>query len=215
LDGSRIAETIWWVVPSILILIISILNWNSSHQLDPYRPLASKTPQMTVQVVALDWKWLFIYPEQNIATVNFVQFPKDTPVNFEVTADAPMNSFWIPQLGGQIYAMPGMATDLHLMASQEGTFNGSSANISGSGFASMAFKARSSSSADFDNWVQSVKRSGDKLGLEEYSQLARPSQYNPITYYSSAQPDLYGRVIMKYVPIGTMPGMSMQGTGTR
>lgn len=211
LDGSRIAETVWWVVPTVLILIISILTWNSSHQLDPYKPLASKTPQITIQVVALDWKWLFIYPEQHIATVNFVQFPKDTPVNFEVTADAPMNSFWIPQLGGQIYAMPGMATDLHLMASQYGTFNGSSANISGSGFAGMAFKARSSSQADFDRWVRSVKQSGSDLTMRQYDQLAEPSKYNPVTYYAAAQSDLYDRVIMKYMPVaGSMPGMSTQ-----
>jgi cytochrome o ubiquinol oxidase subunit 2 len=212
LDHSRIAETIWWVVPSILILIISILTWNSSHQLDPYRKLASTKPQMTIQVVALDWKWLFIYPDQRIATVNFVQFPNNTPVNFEITADAPMNSFWIPQLGGQIYAMPGMATDLHLMATQNGIFNGSSANISGTGFAGMAFKAKSSSQADFGSWVKSVKSSRSHLSMDTYSKLAEPSQYNPVTYYSSAPSDLYDKVIMKYMPVaGSMSGMSMQG----
>ncbi|HZL08012.1 MAG TPA: ubiquinol oxidase subunit II [Candidatus Dormibacteraeota bacterium] len=208
LDGSRIAETIWWIIPSILILIISILTWNSSHQLDPFKPLASSKPQMTIQVVALDWKWLFIYPEQRIASVNFVQFPKDTPVDFEITADAPMNSFWIPQLGGQIYAMPGMDTNLHLMASQYGTFNGSSANISGSGFAGMAFTAKSSSPDDFNRWVQSVKHSGADLSQQAYDKLAEPSQYNPVTYYASAQPGLYDSVIMKYMPVaGSMSGM--------
>jgi cytochrome o ubiquinol oxidase subunit 2 len=211
MDHNRIAETIWWVIPTVLILIISILTWNSSHQLDPFKPLASSKPQMTIQVVALDWKWLFIYPEQHIATVNFVQFPTGTPVNFEITADAPMNSFWIPQLGGQIYAMPGMATELHLMATRDGTFNGSSANISGSGFAGMAFKARSSSSAEFDRWVQTVKHSPNGLNQATYSKLTQPSQYNPVAYYSSAQSDLYDRVIMKYMPVaGQMPGMSMQ-----
>jgi cytochrome o ubiquinol oxidase subunit 2 len=211
MDHSRVAETIWWVVPTILIIIISILTWNSSHQLDPYKPLSSSRPQMTIQVVALDWKWLFIYPEQHIATVNFVQFPSGTPVNFEITADAPMNSFWIPQLGGQIYAMPGMATELHLMATRDGTFNGSSANISGSGFAGMAFKARSSSPAEFDRWVQTVKHSPNGLNQATYSKLAQPSQYNPVAYYSSAQSDLYDRVIMKYMPVAAqMPGMSMQ-----
>ncbi len=212
MDGNRIAETVWWIVPSILILIISILTWNSSHQLDPYKPLTSTKPQMTIQVVALDWKWLFIYPEQNIASVNFVQFPKDTPVDFEITADAPMNSFWLPQLGGQIYAMPGMATQLHLMASQEGTYNGSSANISGSGFAGMAFKAKSSSDGDFDKWVRSVKNSGSDLSMQAYDKLAEPSSYNPVTYYASAQSGLYDSVIMKYMPVaGSMPGMSMPG----
>jgi len=216
MDGSRIAETVWWIIPTVLIFIISLLTWNSSHQLDPFKPLASKTPQMTIQVVALDWKWLFIYPDQRIASVNFVQFPKDTPVNFEITADAPMNSFWIPQLGGQIYAMPGMATDLHLMASQYGTFNGSSANISGSGFAGMAFKAKASSPADFGRWVQSVKSSGSDLSMQAYDKLAEPSQYNPVTYYATAQSDLYDRVIMKYMPVaGSMPGMSIPGMDTQ
>src|SRR5580700_9838221 len=112
-DHSRIAETIWWLIPAVLITILSVVGWNSSHTLDPYRPLSSKTPQMTIQVVALDWKWLFIYPQQHIATVNMVQFPKNTPINFEITSDSVMNSFWIPQLGGQIYSMPGMSTQLH------------------------------------------------------------------------------------------------------
>jgi cytochrome o ubiquinol oxidase subunit 2 len=201
LDHNRVAETIWWLIPSALILVLSVVAWNSSHQLDPYKPLisASGAAPVTIQVVALDWKWLFIYPQQHIATVNFFQFPKQTPVNFEITADAPMNSFWIPQLGGQIYAMPGMSTQLHLMASVDGSFRGSSANISGTGFAGMTFVAKASSQADFNQWVRSVQRSPNSLSLKTYAKLAQPSQNNPPTYYAAATGNLYGTIINNYM----------------
>jgi cytochrome o ubiquinol oxidase subunit 2 len=199
LDHNKYAETIWWVIPSILIAILGVVAWNSSHTLDPYRPIYSNRPAMTIQVVALDWKWLFIYPKQNIASVNLVQFPNNTPINFEITSDAPMNSFWIPQLGGQIYAMPGMSTQLHLLASQNGSYNGSSANISGEGFAGMTFIARSSSTQGFNDWLNSVKKSPNKLSLAEYNKLSGPSQNNPVSYYSSAQYGLYNNIVYKYL----------------
>jgi cytochrome o ubiquinol oxidase subunit 2 len=208
LDHNPIAEAIWWLVPSVLILVLGVIIWNSSHQLDPYRPLNSSVKPLTIQVVALDWKWLFIYPQQHIATVNFVQFPRQTPVNFEITADAPMNSFWIPQLGGQIYAMPGMSTQLHLLASIDGDFHGSSANISGEGFAGMAFTARASSAGDFKQWVASVKQSPDSLSQTAYDRLVAPSQNNPVTYYALDEASLYDNVILKYMgPMTNMPGM--------
>ena len=199
LDRNRIAETIWWLIPSTLILILSVVAWNSSHQLDPYQPLSSTKPPLTIQVVALDWKWLFIYPQQNIATVNYVRFPTGTPVSFQITADAPMNSFWIPQLGGQIYAMPGMTTQLHLMASGNGSYRGSSANISGAGFAGMDFTATSSSQADFDRWVQSVRQAPASLNYSSYSKLAAPSSDQPVAYYSSENSNLFDTIINKYM----------------
>lgn len=203
LDGNRIAETIWWLIPTAIISILAVIAWNSSHTLDPYKPLSSNSKPLTIQVVALDWKWLFIYPQQNIATVNFIQFPKQTPLNFEITSDTVMNSFWIPQLGGQIYAMPGMSTQLHLMASGVGSYNGLSANISGAGFAGMDFTARSSSQTDFSQWVQSVKHNSSNLSLSTYSKLTNPSQNNPASYYSSAAGGLYNNIIDKYmIPAG-------------
>lgn len=199
LDGSRVAETVWWLIPSALILILSVVAWRTSYTLDPARPLSSNTAPMTIQVVALDWKWLFIYPQQHIATVNYVQFPQATPVNFEITADAPMNSFWIPQLGSQIYAMPGMSTQLHLMADGEGSYRGSSANISGRGFAGMDFTAKSTSQADFDQWVQSVRQQSDDLNQETYASLAKPSQNVTASSYASVSGDLFDTVINKYM----------------
>jgi cytochrome o ubiquinol oxidase subunit 2 len=206
-DHSRLAESIWWAVPMLLILILSVVTWLSSRALDPFRDLESHTKPMTIQVVALDWKWLFIYPEQDIATVNFVQFPAGMPVDFEITADAPMNSFWIPQLGGQIYAMSGMSTHLHLMADAPGDFRGSSANISGRGFAGMKFTARASSETDFKRWVNGVKQSPTPLSRVTYSQLARPSENAPLTQYAGTEPDLYNLIVMKYM----VPGISGVG----
>ncbi len=207
-DHSRVLETIWWGVPLILILILSVVTWQSSHDLDPARPLSSSTPTMTIEVVALDWKWLFIYPEQHIASVNYVAFPMTTPVNFHITADAPMNSFWIPSLGGQIYAMSGMTTQLHLMADGAGKYRGSSANISGRGFAGMHFTAESKSQNDFDLWTQSVKEQSSKaLTMASYDQLSQPSQNNKAVTYSSVDPDLYNKILMKYMlPSGQVSG---------
>lgn len=198
-DRHRVAETVWWGIPLVLIGVISVITWTSSHELDPSRPLVSATPPITIQVVALRWKWLFIYPEQNIATVNYFQFPAGTPVNFVITSDAPMNSFWIPQLGGQIYAMAGMTTRLSLMADKPGIFNGSSVNLSGKGYAGMSFKAAASTQADFDAWVHIVKQSPQQLSYLQYSQLALPSEDNPAAYYSASDNNLYDGIVMKYM----------------
>lgn len=198
-DHSRIAETIWWAIPSILILILSIVTWNSSHTLDPYRPLNASVKPLIVQVVALDWKWLFIYPQQNVASVNLVELPVNTPVTLQITADAPMNSLWIPQLAGQVYAMPGMSTELHLNADKVGDYAGSSANISGSGFADMKFTARAVAANDFDNWTQTVKQTPHSLTANTYAQLVKPSRANPVTYYSGVQNNLYNDIVMKFM----------------
>lgn len=198
-DHNLVAETVWWTIPSIIIVILAVVAWTSSHQLDPFKPLDSKVKPITIQVVALDWKWLFIYPAQGIATVNYVQFPAGTPVNFVITADAPMNSFWIPQLAGQVYAMAGMTTQLHLMADHAGSYNGLSANISGEGFADMRFVATSTSQADFDHWVAVTKLSPTPLTMAEYDKLAEPSLKNPVSTYTLAAQDLQQSVIMKFM----------------
>jgi cytochrome o ubiquinol oxidase subunit II len=199
-DHSRTLETIWWLVPTLLILVLSVITWRATHELVPSAVLASANPPMTIQVVALDWKWLFIYPQQDIATVNYVQFPVNTPVDFQITADAPMNSFWIPQLGGQIYAMPGMATSLNLLASSQGTFRGSSANISGRGFAGMEFAAHATTENDFESWVSSVKQSPRNLNDQTYAELTAPSIHNSYAAYASSESGLFGKIVLKYMP---------------
>jgi len=192
-------EFVWWGVPFVIVAVIAVLTWYKTYELDPYKPLKSVNKEMTIQVVALQWKWLFIYPEENIASVNFMQFPKDVPIHFEITADAPMNSFWIPDLGGQIYAMPKMKTQLYLMASEFGDFRGSSANISGEGFAGMHFIARASSSQDYREWVESAKKSSLDLSFETYNQLAAPSQNNPLEIYWLKDEMLFDRILNKYM----------------
>ncbi|MBI2811734.1 MAG: ubiquinol oxidase subunit II, partial [Candidatus Melainabacteria bacterium] len=167
-EHNYIAEYCWWGVPLIIIVVLAIITWKSSHELNPFKPIVNGKPPVTIQAVALQWKWLFIYPDQGIATINEIKFPEKTPINFVITADAPMNSFWIPQLGGQIYAMPGMRSKLHLIANEPGSYRGSSANISGDDFAGMVFTAVSSTQEDFDKWVQATKRSSNRLTMDTY-----------------------------------------------
>jgi cytochrome o ubiquinol oxidase subunit 2 len=154
---------------------------------------------LKIQVVALQWKWLFIYPEEKIATINFIQIPKDTPVHFEITADAPMNSFWIPSLGSQIYAMPKMKTELHLIADSEGDFRGCSANISGEGFSGMTFITRASSADDYKKWVQTAKKATLSMDWNAFNKLVEPSSYNPVAFYKLADPTLFDKILMKYM----------------
>ncbi len=199
---STLLELIWWGIPCIIIAILATITWISSHRLDPYRPLdaslSDKAP-ITVQVIALDWKWLFIYPEQHIASVNFMQVPVGTPINFLITADAPMNSFAIPQLAGQIYAMPGMQTKLHMMVDEAGDYNGMSANYSGDGFSEMRFIVRAGTQAEFDQWVKTAQASPQALNMLTYNQLAQKSQNNKVEYFSSVEDGLYNHVIMKFM----------------
>lgn len=198
-DHSWLLETVWWGIPVIIIGVLSVITWQSSHDLDPFKPLASSVKPIPVQVVALDWKWLFIYPEQNIASVNVLEMPVSTPVNFTITSDSVMNSFWIPSLGGQIYAMPGMATQLHLMADKIGDYHGSPANISGKGFSEMTFTTRVVSNNTFSQWVHNTQKSPAHLDLTAYTNLAKPSEVRAPLYYSSPSSGLYNYIVMKYM----------------
>ena len=196
---SHRIEAVVWVVPIAIILVLGVLTWKTTHELDPYKPLESSVKPIEVQVVALDWKWLFIYPEQHIATVNEIHFPAGTPVNFKITSDTVMNVFFIPQLGSQIYAMAGMQTQVHLIADQPGVYDGLSTNFSGAGFPDMKFTATATSQADFDAWVAKVKASGNKLGLDNYGDLAKPSSKAPVKYFSTVEPVLFAAVLDKYM----------------
>lgn len=198
-DHSYLAEAIWWGFPFIIVISLSIITWTSTHKLDPFKPLISDVKPLKIQVVALQWKWLFIYPEQQIASLNFLQFPEKTPLEFDLTSDAPMNSFWIPQLGGQIYAMPGMRTKLHLIADEKGRFRGSSANLSGAGFAGMNFIAEATSPADFDAWVKAVKEKGKELNPTSYNTLVKPSKYDPVLHFQLKDLNLFEQIVMKYM----------------
>jgi cytochrome o ubiquinol oxidase subunit 2 len=210
-----VVEVIRWSFLCLIIAILAVAMFATVHKLDPMTPIQAEKKPITIQVVALQWKWLFIYPEQHIATVNFVEFPEKTPVDFQLTADAPMNSFWIPQLGGQIYAMSGMVTQRHLIADHAGEYQGVDAEISGEGFASMRFTAKAVSDQDFAAWVQSVQASNKPLNQGSYNELAKPSTATPITSYAPVEKSLYDSIIMKFMPSptsdksNTMPGMHM------
>lgn len=215
--GGFLRQAIWWVLPAIIIVILASVDWKTTHALDPSKAITSPNAALTVEVVALQWKWLFIYPEQGIATVNYLEFPAGTPVHFELTADGPMSSFWIPQLGSQIYAMSAMQTQLNLMASATGTFDGRDTEINGAGYAGMTFTAQSVSQADFNAWVASVQQSSYPLTMDSYNSLAVPSSYNPPSFYSSVDPSLYDTILMKYMApmsTSTAPSMPMNGTST-
>jgi cytochrome o ubiquinol oxidase subunit 2 len=198
-EHNSIAEYCWWGVPLVIISILAVITYKSSHELNPFKPLESDKKPVTIQVVALQWKWLFIYPEQGVASVNYVAFPVNTPVNFEVTSDAPMNSFWIPQLGGQIYAMPAMRSKLHLMANEPGSFRGLSSNISGKGFAGMTFTAFAGSDQEFDDWISRAQQSAKKMDIQEYNALVEPSENNPVETYILTDKNLFDEVLMKYM----------------
>lgn len=188
-----------WALPSTTLIFLVMLMWPAAHELAPQKPIVDGVKPLRIQVVALRWKWLFIYPEQDIATVNFVQIPTGTPVQFDLSADeAPMNSFWIPQLAGQLYAMTGHVNRLNLVANTSGDYQGSAAEINGDGFAGMRFITRASSMDDFNTWTQRVRQSPLVLEDAEYQNLLKPSQSNSEAYYSKTDPSLYSSIVDKY-----------------
>ncbi len=196
-EHSVLDEVVWWAVPIEIVLVLAALTWISTHKLDPRKPLASNVPPLTIEVVALPWKWLFIYPAQGIATVNYLEIPTDTPINFAITADAPMNSFWIPALGGQIYAMTGMTNPLSLIANEPGTYQGLSANYSGQGFADMRFAVQAVSTQSFEEWVASTSASASTLSTQAYQLLAAAGTTTPATF-AHTDSGLFDAILSKY-----------------
>ncbi|MGR3973473.1 MAG: ubiquinol oxidase subunit II [Candidatus Rhabdochlamydia sp.] len=197
LEHNHVLEILWWVIPLIIVTILAVMAYKSSYTLNPYKPLESKQKPVVIQVIALEWKWLFIYPKYNIASVGEIVFPEGTPLQFDITADAPMNSFWIPELGGQIYAMGGMKTQLHLIANETGEFQGMSSNFSGKGFSEMTFKAKSVTQDQFDQWIKTVQETSLPLNQEEYSRLKVATAGYPVTFYKLEDDRLFEKVLMQ------------------
>ncbi|BFH13733.1 ubiquinol oxidase subunit II [Paenibacillus melissococcoides] len=190
-------EVIWWGIPIVVIAVLGIITVQSTYALEPSKPLESDRKALTIQATSLDWKWLFQYPEQGIATVNTIKIPEDVPIRFEITADSPMNSFWIPQLGGQMYAMSGMAMTLYLQADEPGQYWGSGANFTGKDFAKMHFDVEAASQEEFDQWVSEVKAASPALTLEGYKQLAEPAA-SDVKTFSSFPEGLFYMTVTKY-----------------
>jgi cytochrome o ubiquinol oxidase subunit 2 len=187
-----------WSIPAVIVIALGVLLWRSTYKLDPYRPIENAGPAIEVQVVAQDWKWLFIYPEQGIAVVNQLAFPAGRPVSLRITSDTVMNSFYVPQLAGQIYAMAGMQTRLQLLADQPGKFVGRNSQYSGGGYSDQHFEVLSLSQGDFDAWVAKAKQAPGRLDAQTYPAQAAKSRAVPITYYSAVEPSLYDQIIAKY-----------------
>ena len=178
-------EVLVWSIPLMTVLLVGTVAWIGAYDLDPPRPIASATKPLKVQVVSLDWKWLFIYPEQGIASVNHLTIPVGTPVSFELTSSGVMNSFFVPQLAGQIYTMAGMVTRLNLVADHPGTYRGMSANYSGAGFSDMVFKVDAVAPDSFAQWAAATRSAGPVLDAQTYADLVRPSRaVTPFTYRS-------------------------------
>ncbi|SDD87223.1 cytochrome bo3 quinol oxidase subunit 2 [Cupriavidus sp. YR651] len=211
-DHSTVLELAIWAAPLLIIIALGAVTWVSTHQLDPYRPLKHldanrtvppDTRPLTVEVVAMDWKWLFLYPEQGIATVNELAAPVDRPIAFRITATSVMNAFFVPAMAGMVYAMPGMETKLHAVINKPGVYDGLSANYSGAGFSHMRFKFHGLSNEEFDRWIQQVKAAGTPLSKETYLKLAEPSESVPVQRFASVAPDLYNTILNRCVDGGS------------
>nr|WP_255714237.1 ubiquinol oxidase subunit II [Pelagibacterium xiamenense] len=196
---SGLIDAAIWLVPAAIVVALGVALWQATHALDPYRQLDPTREALEVEVIAQDWKWLFIYPEQDIASVNELVFPAGKPLSLRITSDTVMNSFFIPALGGQIFAMAGMQTRLNLLADAQGQFMGRNTQYSGDGFADQHFTAIAVSEADFERWVAEAGQAGQGLDMDAYAALATPSIAHPVTYYSDVEEGLFDAVIAKYI----------------
>jgi cytochrome o ubiquinol oxidase subunit 2 len=198
-------ELVTWSIPILVVLFLGGLTWVGSHELDPAEPLPSKTPAMNVEVVSLDWKWLFIYPDQGVASVNELVVPAGTPIHLKLTSASVMNTFFVPQLGGMIYTMNGMADDLNLQAGQPGVFYGQSAHFSGDGFSDMHFNVQAVSPAQFAAWTNQTRSAGPSLDEPTYVALAKQSlNVAPFTY-RAVSADLFEHIVQQRLAPGPGP----------
>ncbi len=208
--SERKIEWIVWTVPTLIVIALGVLTWITTHQLDPYKAIASPAKPVQIEAISLNWKWLFIYPAEHIATVNRLEIPTNVPVSFRITSDTVMTSLFIPRLGSQIYAMAGMQTRLHLLASKPGTFTGMNSQFSGPGFPEMHFKVIATSENDYQTWLKQVKQTGGKLNQAVFKHLEQPSTLNPVSYFASVQPDdLFDQVMHKFTPVSMQPAMAL------
>ncbi|WP_284443128.1 ubiquinol oxidase subunit II [Buchnera aphidicola] len=199
-SDSKKIEIVVWTIPIIIVSFLAFLSWNYSHKLEPKKPIASFNKPIKIDAVALDWKWLFIYPDYNIATINEIMFPVNRPVIFRITSNSVMNAFFIPSLGSQIYAMPGMTTKLNLIANNPGKYKGISSNYSGKGFSNMKFTAISVlKNSTFIDWVKKIKNSSVKLNMKKFfNTISIPNENYSIEYFSSVQRNLFNQIINQY-----------------
>jgi cytochrome o ubiquinol oxidase subunit 2 len=202
-------ELITWSIPLMVVLFLGGIAWVGSHDLDPAKPIASPVPPLEVQVVSLDWKWLFIYPDQNLASINQLVIPAGTPIHFRLTSASVMNSFFVPQLGSQIYTMAGMTTQLNLLADNPGIYQGLSAQFSGAGFSEMRFHVITLPPAAFASWVAATHAKGGMLDAGGYAELVKPSKANTPVTYGGVTPDLFRAIVAESAPGSMSAQMAM------
>jgi cytochrome o ubiquinol oxidase subunit 2 len=212
-DHSTKLELVIWGAPLLIVIVLGLVTWIYTHKLDPYRPLdrldanrpiPAQAKPLIVQAVAMDWKWLFIYPEQGIATVNELVVPVDRPLRFKVSATSVMNAFYVPELAGMVYAMPGMEITLNAVQNKPVQSVGISSNYSGAGYSDMKFAYRGVPQGDFDGWVQSVKSAGGDLNRANYLTLEKPSIKDPVRRWANVDDDLYYRVLNRCIADGAV-----------
>jgi cytochrome o ubiquinol oxidase subunit 2 len=213
-DHSTKLELVIWGAPLLIVIVLGLVTWIYTHKLDPYRPLdrldesrpiSPQAKPLIVQAVAMDWKWLFIYPEQGIATVNELVVPIDQPLRIKVSATSVMNAFYVPELAGMVYGMPGMEITLNAVQNKPVQSFGISSNYSGAGYSDMKFAYRGVAQGDFDGWVQSVKSAGGaKLDRANYLVLEKPSIKDPVRRWATVDDDLYYRILNRCVADGVV-----------
>ncbi|MBP9852955.1 MAG: cytochrome o ubiquinol oxidase subunit [Patescibacteria group bacterium] len=201
-DSNFSLEFVWWLIPIVIIGVLAVVTYKTSHSLDPYKPLASTNEPIQVQVVALNWKWLFIYPQEGVASVNEFAFPVDRPVELTLTSDGPMASFWAPELAGQIYVMAGMSTKLHVDANKIGIYEGVNSNITGKGYSDMRFKAKVMSSQSYEDWLTRAANSDKVLSATTLTNLRKETVANPVTYFALQKKDVYKTIEGQYMGHG-------------
>jgi cytochrome o ubiquinol oxidase subunit II len=192
-------ELVIWLGPLMIVVFLSYLVWVKTYELDPYKPIASDNKPLNIEVISLDWNWLFIYPDYDIAMVNELVIPEKVPLSFRLTSSTVMTSLFIPQLGSQMYAMAGMQTRLHLLANEPGTYEGHNVEFSGEGYDTMHFKVIAKTMQGFDEWVKQAKEHNKQLDLATYSKLSEPSTDYPVTIFSPVEPGLFNHVMQSFM----------------
>ena len=204
-EYSGAIEMVVWAIPALTIMLLGGIAWIGSHDLEPSKPLKSAVPPLKVEVVSLDWKWLFIYPDQGIATVNQLVVPAGTPVTFRLTSATVWNAFFVPQMGTMIYTMPRMTTRLNLQADKPGVYNGLSSHFSGDGFPGMQFQVQALPADQFAMWSQGARGQGLVLDGRGYAELSKPSSYVKPTTYGAVAPGLFDAIVANRAPPNPVP----------
>ncbi len=196
---STTIEWIIWIVPVSIIIVLAYLTWTSTYELDPYKPIVSENKALEVEVISTDWNWVFVYPEYNIATVNELTIEAGRPISFKLTSASVMTSFFIPQLGSQIYAMAGMQTKLNLHTDHPGVYRGQNMEYSGNGYGTMYFHVKATTGVEFNSWVKSVQLSTDTLSMDKFNEIKVPHINHPVSYFVLGNPNIFMDVMMPYM----------------